>query len=182
MTFYLYPLVGALISILFWSKYFGFFPGEIFRIVNRLSILYHFSFLSFFIYKEVGRSKKFKFFAILFFIIIIPFLYNDIYKMTLISFSMANTFLFVLCSYYFYNLFSTPPILNLLKEPSFWICCGILLGCGLLIPFNAFNRQFLNLIVNKDIFYLLGVLSGLGYVVMYSFFIKSWLCMRRLAK
>ncbi|MEJ7611687.1 MAG: hypothetical protein WKF88_10960 [Ferruginibacter sp.] len=178
-TFYLYPLVGALVSMLFWLRHFDLFPKDIFRIINQVSVLFHFSFLSFFIYKKVDRSKIYRFIAIVFFIIIIPFLYNDMFKGTFVSFAIANGFLFILCCFYFYNLFSSPPVLNLLQEPAFWICSGILLGSGLLIPFNAFNRQFLNLILNREIFYLLGVLAMLGYIVLHFFLIKSFLCTRQ---
>ena len=171
-----YPLIGSILTVFYWLKYLNIYALPYFVLINKTSLLFHFGFLSRYIYIEVNKKAAFRYTAICFFIIQIPFVYFDIINHTILSFSVTNGCLFILCCYYFYYLFLAPPILNLFKEPSFWVCCGILLGSGLLIPFYSFSRDISKIITNLNAHYLLGTLSTLGYGIMYIFFIKAYLC------
>ena len=180
--FYCYPLVGSLIAILYWLKIANLFSKHTFNIINTSSVLFHLGFLTFFIYKAVNQNKIIQVFGISFFALLTYLFYKDILSLPLFLISIANSGLFVLSFFYFYDLFSKPATLNLTDEPTFWICSGILMGTGILIPFNAFNKYFFGLITDKNISYLIGILTTLGYQIMYLFFIKAYLCMQRQQK
>ena len=179
--FFLYPLVGCLIVILFWIKYFNYLPLRSFIYINTVSLIFHFCFFGIFIYNAVLKKRILKYTLVVFLLIIFIFIYRDIINKSAIAFAVTNTFLWFLSIYYFYNLFLDPPIINLSKEPSFWVCCGILLGCGIIIPFKIFNPYFI-IKLNKDALFLLGSISTLGYGIIHLFLIKANLCILRLQK
>jgi len=174
-SFFWYPLAGCIMTILYWSKFFNLIPFGTYIITNKISLLYHYSFLSYFLYKGVNKKKSFGYIAILFLLIIIPFVYWDIVCKTVFGFAIVNGSLFILCCYYFFNLFVSPPVLHLNKEAVFWVSCGILLGAGMLIPFFLASLSSLQ-ITSTSVGYLFGICAILGYGIMHTFFIKAYLC------
>ncbi len=176
--FFLYPLVGFMVSVLFWLKFFGMFPVAPFSIINKLSILFHFAFLSVFMLKIIRKKTFFYFVSVSFFLLVTFLVYIDIINRTKLAIPIANACLFILCLFYFHNLFTAPPTLNLSREPSFWICCGILLGSGFLIPLYVFNLSFFKITIDPNLSHILGTLFGFGYAIMYLFFIKAYLCIQ----
>ena len=180
-TFFWYPLVAVFIGIIYYANLFHLLPYDTSNRADQISLIFHYSFLGRFIYIEVGKNRIYKYCFWLFLPIIIYFIYTGLINHTLIAYSITNASLFTLCCFYFYFLFQSPPVLDLLKQPGFWICCGILLGCGLLIPFYSFSNYFLR-IKDRHMFYLLGIFSNFGYAIMHIFFIKAYLCLKPLRR
>jgi len=79
----------------------------------------------------------------------------------------------IISIYYFYELFQTQTV-NLLRQPAFWICTGLLFFYTCSFPiyglFNYLNRA--PLIIKKNI----GVIILLLNVLLYSSFTIAFLC------
>ena len=177
--FYWYTILNICISVLrSLERYLHLIPQELFRIIILLSLFFHFAFLSLFIFQFYSIKKEKNYFKILFWFFIVAliiFIITDIVYRYVISFGIANTGLFIFCIYYYYQLFRKPPILNLLKEPSFWIITGILFGMSTTIPiFLMGGYLYHNL--PRNIFYSIATIAPFGYGIMHLFFIKAFLC------
>jgi hypothetical protein len=76
------------------------------------------------------------------------------------------------CFIYIYQLFAKPPILDLLKEPSFWFNVGILIFFTLTLPVFFMIDYF----ENKHLRALVNGINYCGYLIIFSFLIKGYLC------
>ena len=177
--FYWYTSVAIAVSTLYISSnYLHIIPSKTYRIINLLSAVFHFTFLSLFIIRVVTNSKENKYLKILlyFFIpLIIYFIIKDIKNNTVFSFVIANFGLLIFCISYYYELFRNSPTINLLKEPAFWIITGIFFGMSLIIPLTLIGGYLVNTIP-RNIFLSLTLITLLGYGSMNIFFIKGILC------
>jgi hypothetical protein len=178
--FYLYPLVGSLIMLMIVINTYKPIPHNIAHDINALSVLFHFIFLSRFIYLACAKKKLIIILCLFFFVIIIFFVIYDLINNSYYSISFSNASLFVLCIFYFYYLFISSPVIYLLKEPTFWVCCGIFLGSGILIPAPALMKYIT--IHFDELKYFNVVFGYLGFAIMYLFFIKAILCLPILRK
>jgi hypothetical protein len=52
-----------------------------------------------------------------------------------ISYGIGNILVVGFAIYYFFELFKRPKAINLLREPAFWICCGLLFFYSCSFPF-----------------------------------------------
>lgn len=86
---------------------------------------------------------------------------------TLIS-TLESFILVVPAVYYFYEIAKRPPILQLNKEPSFWISTGVLFFVIIITPFT--------LILPLIPFEIRQTLDFLGYLIIISLFIKAITC------
>lgn len=177
--FFLYPVINMITTILQIStRYFHLFPTELFRTINLISLLFHFTFLSLFIYQFFKTKNERKYYQLLFlfFIILLTiFIIKDIYTHYVISFGIANTGLFVFCILYYNLLLRNTPNLYLFKEPSFWVITGILFGMSTTIPIS-FMGGYLYHNLPRNIFFSIASILPLGYGIMHVFFIKAILC------
>ena len=177
--FYWYPAIALAMAILhIIEKYFHLTHKELYRITNLISLLFHFIFLTSFIFRFYSTKKEKGYFKVLFWLfimILIIFIIIDIIYHSVIAFGIANTGLFIFCIYYYYQLFRNPPTLNLLREPSFWIITGILFGMSTTIPI-FFMGGYLYHNLPRSIFYSIATIAPFGYGIMHLFFIKAFLC------
>lgn len=100
---------------------------------------------------------------------------------TSISYSFGSLLVVVFSIYYFFELFRYPKFIRLVKEPSFWICSGILfyyccsfplLGLTTLLSYNTTP------LLIRNAYIILSVLNCL----LYTLFIIAFLCRSRIGK
>lgn len=172
--FYIYPLIGSLVSFIILLNAYKIVSFRITHTINDLSVSFHYTFLGRFIYFACNKNKFVKLLASIFFLITSLVIGYDFINSTYLAISVSNACLFILCLFYFYTLFTSPPKSQLSREPSFWVCSGVFFGSGVIIPSAAFQKYF---IFNfPQLNYWLAIIPSLGFVVMYFFFIKASLC------
>jgi magnesium-transporting ATPase (P-type) len=175
---YLYPLAGIPISVFYFLYKGKVISPAIFANANSVSVLFHYFFLSFFVYRVTGRQRNFMLTIVLFSLPVIFLVIFDINFETAFSFSICNFLLLFYSVYYFYSCFKAPPIFNLSKNPGFLICSGVLLGSGLVIPFSLFNQYLISIHMPSNSIHILGVLATVGYLIINLFFFKAILCLK----
>jgi len=91
-----------------------------------------------------------------------------------LEFSLGSVMIIVCCVYYFFELFRYPKPVNLAREPSFWICLGLLIFycgnlpyIGLMMFFAAVSQRIIN---------ALALLLIIVNIVMYTLFIIAFIC------
>lgn len=175
--FYWYPTMGILIGVVWILSNVNLISLDVFKNVNLISLIFHFSFLSLFIFRVINNKiliRKLKFLFWLFELLIIGSIIIDHNGKTGISYILTNLGLSIFSIFYYYNLFQNIPKDNLLNEPSFWIITGIFFGVSVNIPILAFSLYLYN--VSKQIYFTLSWIAPFGYIVMYIFFIKGIKC------
>ena len=178
--FFWYPTIGMALVIpnvlvIFFLKDFRYIAS----VINNISLIFHYTFLSIFIYKVIPSSKKdiiFKvFFAIFFCLIILCLAIKNIDKNNGLAFAIANFALVCFCLKYYSELFNNIPTFNLLREPSFWILSGIFFSMSLHIPVLMAKAYFPVNFLNEK-FPILYNITLFCYGIMHLFFIKAYLC------
>lgn len=178
-NFYLYPLVAIMVLIpLVLTACFSFWP--IFgTLVNNVSLIFHFSFLSHFIISVIPGNKDTPLLRNMYWIFLLPILYfllkNDLTTQNNQAFSISNLGLTFLCIKYYYRLFKNLPQLNLRKEPSFWVVTGVFIGMSLHIPVSAMIDYVRDKISILN-YIILGNILLITYTIMHLFFIKAFIC------
>lgn len=174
--FYLYPLIGIPVSIFLFLDSYHLFPRNMGFIINTISLLFHYIFLSLFIYTITGKSPIFLTIILAFVLPIFILLTFDIKNGSAISFALANGCLLMYSIYYYKCLLDAPPILKLFKDPAFIICCGIFLGAGFIIPFSLVSRYVVTHRFPMKILYQYVIISQMGYLLLNFSFIKALSC------
>jgi len=97
-----------------------------------------------------------------------------------ISYSLGCLLIVSFSIYYFFELFKLPKSTNLVKEPAFWICSGIIFFYTCTFPFFGllnFLQTIPNVIVRN-----LNTIVILLNVILYSLFTIAFLCRIRIRK
>jgi hypothetical protein len=178
-NFYFYSLVAVIIALLFWLDVIDVISNSCYNNINKISLLFHFGFLTIFTYKAIKQNAKQNIGRKLFYflsIIVVGSIILDFIIKTHYSYAITNMCLIIVCLYYYNRLFKNIPILNLGRDSSFWVITGIFFGMSLNIPINIFN-EFLFHRIPKTSYLLLISISFIGYGLMHLFFIKSFLCL-----
>jgi hypothetical protein len=178
--FYWYPVVGfiTLFSEVLINTFFSEYKKYAW-LINNLSVIYHFCFLSLFIigvlnYK--GNLKYLYFIFFVFFVLIIVSLFsNNLFKNIPLAFSISNFGLVLFCILYYFDLFNNMPELDLKETPSFWIITGVLFCMGTYFPISA-TVDYLSGKVSILIIMNLNNVLIVCYIIMHLFFIKAYLC------
>lgn len=179
-SFFLYPLIGAIISFVYLPIVFiqSRTNLDFFNRVNLISLLFHFPFLGLFILRII-KSKHAGIMRITLwsiFVILVIISIADFYQDTSsLSFCLANFTLIIFCLFYYYQLFQDIPTENLTRNPSFWIITGIFIGMGLSFPIIIF-WDYLEINLNRSAKRVYQAFTNLPYIAMHLFFIKANLC------
>jgi len=148
-------------------------------VINNLSLIFHYSFLSVFIIKITPKREEIRqvnFFLIVILILIIYLLVtHNLEKHVYQAFSLSGFGLSILCLIYYYQLFNNLPILNLRKEPSFWIVTGVFFCMSIIVPSSAMIGYLKNKISEFNLI-IIHDIATFSYLVMHVFFIKAFLC------
>jgi hypothetical protein len=173
--FYWYPLVGLIIGFLIAIKNLNILPIRIAFIANTISLLFHYSFLSLFIYSTTGKKNIFKIMILVAFFGTIWLIISDIVNGYITSFAFANASLFFFSCYYFYKLFQWNTNVYLSTDPIFYVSCGIFIGSGFIVPASLMIKYLFILKIPKDSINAIAVLTNIGYTIMNLIFIKALL-------
>lgn len=176
--FWLYPLVNIIVLIPhFCGTYFGLFISFTIAL-NNFSVIFHFSFLSFFIIRILPQKNEKKILIILysiFLVFISFFIIKEPFNQGGPAFSISSLGLSIFCIFYYFQLFKNPPVLNLRKEPAFWIISGVFFAMCIHSPINAILLYLQNRLPYSYYILLLD-LSIFSLSIMYLSFIKAILC------
>ncbi|MEP7107110.1 MAG: hypothetical protein ABI760_03995 [Ferruginibacter sp.] len=178
--FYWYSFV-AFILVLFdlLQKYFSIASKNVYDLFYSILLLFHFIFLSLFIYRVLPNKKNSKYLKLLFFLFLLVILFclftNDLSIPQSTAYAFTNLGLVLFCCFYYLQLFDEMPTVNLLKEPAFWIISGIFFCMCATIPLNSLRGYLLDNIP-YEIYLSMGGIGFFAYGVMHLFFIKAYLC------
>jgi hypothetical protein len=179
-TFIWYPIVALLVIIplILTTHFFKNYKEEA-LILNNISLIFHYSFLSVFIIRVMPGKNNSNFIKIVFgiFLSIILFLLisEKIDKSNAFAFATANLGLTILCVMYYYRLFSNLPVLNLRNEPSFWIITGIFFCMSVHFVLMS-TIDYLHNKISFPNLRIMGSIAAFCYLIMHLFFIKACLC------
>ncbi len=98
-----------------------------------------------------------------------------------ITYSIGGLIIVLLCVYYFFELFQATANVNLLRQPSFWICSGLLFYYSCSFPLYGLNNfliQSASLTVIKNLIFVFQILD----VLLYLSFTIAFLCRLRVRK
>ena len=178
--FYWYSIIVASVSVYtFLYRYFNVTNKYVSGVLHSFLLLFHFIFLSLFIYsvlpnKNISRFIKFLFFLFLSTLLLCLFTI-DITIPKSIGYAFSNFGLVLFCCVYYSQLFEEMPTIILIKEPSFWIISGVFLCMCTTIPLSAIRGYLFNN-MPSELYFLMGTLGSFAYGVMHLFFIKAYLC------
>jgi hypothetical protein len=121
------------------------------------------------------------YFTILYPIIAIVYILSqNFYAFHSLTYNIGAISIVCFCVYYFYEVFKTPVINNLLKEPSFWICTGLLIYYSCTVPLiGVFNYINTKIELEQSVFALILTITN---VLLYSSFIIAFICFLRFRK
>ncbi len=139
-----------------------------------------------FVLKEIIRNptaKRVIFFAFMiypFVAILIIFFIQKITFVLTISYALGCLFIVAFSIFYFFELFQLPSPVNLLKQPQFWICSGLLFYFSC----SFFVFSFLNFLKSPS--HLIGknleIIANLLDVLLYTSFTVAFLCRIKIRK
>ncbi|OIR08299.1 hypothetical protein GALL_94670 [mine drainage metagenome] len=136
--------------------------------------------------REVIRNRKAKK-VMLFILLIYPltalinvFFFQGKHGFHSFTYALGCLLIVISCIYYFYELFLIPYSVNLLRQPSFWICTALLFFYAFTYPIYGLSNLMMSLpktiLINLErIVYLLNVL-------LYSMFSIAFLCRIKIRK
>jgi len=178
--FYIYSLLAlCLCSLSVINLLTGHINFHYLVIIQKLSLIFHYSFLSYFIYGTFTNRKVKLFFTPIFFsflCLILISLVDNLYEIdTFHTNAITNLALVFYCLIYYYQLFNKPPVEILLEEPSFWMVSGLFLSLTITVPINSL-RHFLINHISEDFNFEIVSISVFAYGTMHLFFVKAYLC------
>lgn len=148
--------------------------------IHRFSILLHFGLLSSF-FLNIIEINRIRTILIIIIILITPILIITIFKSIIHDESfytivISNIFLIFFSISYFVQLFYIIPQTSILKDPNFWVTCGIFISMGMSIPNNMMENYLTHYIKDNDFFVFTNIFGKTAYGIMHLFFIKAFLC------
>lgn len=97
-----------------------------------------------------------------------------------ITYALGCLLIVLLCIYYFFELFQSPSSVNLLKQPAFWICSGLLFFYCCSFPIFGLSNLLMRLprVFMRNIKTIIILLN----IFLYSMFTLAFLCRFRTMK
>lgn len=185
--FYWYNIVAILVTLFFLLQLHFFGKLNLALGLNNISVLFHFTFLSFFVIKVIPNHNKkaLLFLKLIYFVIVfftIKFFINtNITKQINAAFSIINLGLFIFTLTYYFQLLNTTPKFNLLSEPSFWVITGIFFSSALLFPVST-ALDYLPVNSIKNNLFIINLALSIPCILFHLFLIKAFICSIKTAK
>lgn len=191
--FILYPVIAFVVTMVYIidlineipilnpngeSGYFPF-PDKMGFLVVNISIVVHYFILSIIIFK-IQNPKYFPSGQIVLMVIGWALLFYTLFwggwfAMNLKAQLTANLFLVIFSLFYFRSLLNNVSVLNLKKDPGFWIAVGILVGIGMSLPVLVGIIPFSTVLKSIYIKYFVDF-TCISTSIMYLAFIKAIRC------
>ncbi len=184
-NFVWYTTLAVIDSVVFALYFLSYISISSATTFNNITLIFNYSFLGLFIINRLLEKTniKYKLFSIfwIFFIAMMYFLVKDVSQGGNIAFAFASLGLTFFCIIYYYYLFKNPPLLNITKDPSFWIITGVFFVMSFQTPVSAIGIYIAKK-MSYEHYYILGTLTMFTYVIMYLFFSKAFLCIYKKSK
>jgi hypothetical protein len=195
LTLYLQPTNSLYLKLfpffLFIITILSFIIGYLFLKSKNNAILFNlYSTLEFcfyfFVFGQIIFNKKIKkiiYFILLAYPILEVYTIFSIHKIdvfTHLTYSLGCLLIVFFCIWYFFELFQLTHAVNLLKDPDFWICCGLFFYYACNFPiFSLLNflKTPSNIIIKN-----ISSISNLLDVCLYSSFTIAFLCRIKIRK
>ena len=176
--FYCYTTVAIFILFIFLLSRFKILPKDLYYNLNGVSVIFHFSFLSSFIFKQINfkRKKILKFIYLIVILLLIQLIISDFTLKKGFPYLLTSLILVFISLFYYLELLNKIPIVNLLKDSTFWVVTGIFIGMGINIPGYAIGIIYLKQTVSKEMVLLISSIIMASYGIMHLFFIKAFIC------
>ncbi|HMH31937.1 MAG TPA: hypothetical protein VK543_02850 [Puia sp.] len=178
------PFLAMTILVELTASYFIVKYGENVSVYNIFNIV-NFCFY-YFVLREIITNKTAK--KVIFYIMMIflplavcnLLFVQKIGNFNSMTFSIGSLLIVGMCVYYFFELFQLPKAINLLREPAFWICSGLLFFFVCSFPFFG----LINFISNASLLLLSRFVRVLIIVnvFLYSLFTIAFLCRIRIRR
>jgi hypothetical protein len=178
--FYWYSFVAGVLAIFdLLRNYFNIINKNTYVFFDSILLLFHFIFLSLFIYRVLPKRSNSEYFKLLIIFFLLGILFcmfaNDLTGPQSTAYTFTNFGLVIFCCIYYLQLFEDMPTINLLKEPSFWVINGVFFCMCATIPITSLTRYLFNNI-SRELYFSIESIGAFAYGVMHLFFIKAYLC------
>jgi len=175
---------------MFWLPRFQIIHPTTYLAINTLSLIFHFSFLSYFILRVIPNINNWRYYKKYHLIVSISVALVIIYDLNRnsfsLSFTLSNFILFILCLIYFTFLLESHSINPILKSSIFWVVIGIFICTGISLPVNIINDHILKNgkdLISDDNKRLMGSIGVIPYALMHLCFTKAYWCdLRKITK
>ncbi len=174
--FYWYPLIGIFVTFFILFQYYNKVFSNVAFCINLCSLLFHYLFLSYFILNSVYRRRYFKTIIWILFVFISVLISSSILNKHFDSIAFTNSCLFFFSLFYFFSIYKGDISGQLLNNPIFYVCSGVLIGTGLIVPAAIMFKYSIVLDLGYDLRKFVIEVSLFGYIIMNLFFIKALLC------
>lgn len=186
----IYIFLGVLLcsnAILSTSNLFGlgYFRKDDTHLIQEILFLLQYLSLCFFFIKVLSPSiskfyiKGIKAMALISIIIqVATMLFLYMRNNHFFSNALSNLFLIIFSIVYFKDLLTNKPTQNLFKTANFWVIIGIFFHACVSFPIYALLPTIISSIHTKVYNEQIFSLSNMSLIVMYLFFIKSFLCLK----
>jgi hypothetical protein len=152
------------------------------QLINSLSTTFFFCFFTY-ILRVVIRGRKVRQ-ILLYCILGLPLIFlvniflvqkSEVFQS--ITYSLGCLLIVAACIYYFWELFQNKNYINLVREPAFWICSGLLFYSTCSFPVYAL-LNFMNNISHAVVLDIV-IIADLVYILLYLSFTIAFLCRLR---
>lgn len=176
---YLYPLGAILVFFVYLMSKLNILLLETYFRFNYITLVYHLSFLCFFIIYELKENKLKTISKYVYFLFCTLLILVLIFKPNEPHLGIATSYLglLIISTFYFIDIFINVPKIRLSNLPSFWIIVGIFINMIFGIPTST-----LFFYVKKNQPELLNVFAILivaSSTFMYLMFIKGGICFKK---
>jgi hypothetical protein len=205
---YIAIIICAIIGMVTWFRpsplYLKLFPGFLFVSFavesfawwlnssgkNNLFLYNFFTvfYVDFYLYVLLSIVRKLKAKRVIAYLMMIftllaaaNFLYSrELNQFHSFTYSIGSFGIVAVCSYYFLELFQLPHSVNLMREPGFWICSGLIFffSCG----FPIFGAVNIMNILPKVLVNNIGILLAILNILLYTLFSIAFLCRNNIRK
>jgi hypothetical protein len=141
--------------------------------------IFLFNFYLFVLYHIVKKARAKRIIRYIMFVFTILAVANFVYYQGLnhfhsVTYSIGSFCIVAICAYYFLELFRLPHSVNLMREPGFWICSGLIFffSCG----FPIFGSINIMNVLPKVLLDNIGILLVILNILLYTLFSIAFLC------
>jgi hypothetical protein len=166
-------------NLLSWNVFFNYIDSylEFFLVMTELLIFMHFFY---YVLNSPSKRKTIKIFSIIFIIFSISLFITDNILQKHITmgtitqmFFLEAVFLLISCFLYYLQIFKSPPTLNLLNEPPFFVITGLFFFLICSLPYSIILDYLFDY---YRIYSIIFSIIYIFYILLFIMIIKAFLC------